>query len=343
MKFTANQTDLLVLGHLARQTSKMFPNIKIEATSNDVLTCSASDGIISMQAKVKCIDGQGSCLIEGKKFYELISKLSGKINFDNGIIKSGKSKFKLPIVEDVANFLEIAEVTGETKTIETKEFLGQLRKTVFATSNDTSNILGGVSVNGSDLAATNGNILALNKLTTDISVDAILPKMLCDELIKCFNDVDEFDVINDRIGITFSTPDFTLTSRLIEGTYPKYQQLIPTSTATNVTLDKQQILDALDLLSIVKNERTNVCVLEFDNNNLKITASNADNGEGAIDLDIDYAFEPLKIAFNMEYLKGIFKNVCNDDVFELGLNNSLAAALIKNGDDVALVMPVQVK
>ena len=172
-----------------------------------------------------------------------------------------------------------------------------------------------------NLAATNGNILVLNKLITDISVDAILPKMLCDELIKCFNDVDEFDVINDRIGITFSTPDFTLTSRLIEGMYPKYEQLIPTSTATNVTLDKQQILDALDLLSIVKNERTNVCVLEFDNNSLKITASNADNGEGAIDLDIDYDFEPLKIAFNMEYLKGIFKNVCNDDVFELGLND----------------------
>lgn len=67
-----------------------------------------------------------------------------------------------------------------------------------------------------------------------------------------------------------------------------------------------------------------------------------DNKNGAIDLDIDYSADDFKIAFKIDYLKGILKNTC-DNVFDFGFNAPLSAAVIRNGEDVSLIMPVQIR
>ena len=345
LQFTANKEDLAIISNLTRATGNVGAqtNIKLEATSKDLLTLTTSNGSLLMQAKVKAINAQGDAItMNAKKLSDIILRINGNINFDNGVIKFGKSKLTIPTMVST----EIVSMTppeGDIITINSKELVNQLRKTIYATSTDISNLLGGVSINVNEVVAIDGNMMAINKLSTDILKEQIvIPKILAEEIIKNFADSD-IDIIIGKNKIMISNDKLTIVSGILEGIYPKYNQLIPKSFENEVSINKIELLQALDILSLVKDDKTNLCKFEFTSNSLIISAHNAGSGEGQSEIEIEYNGEDLTTGFNIEYLKNVLKNT-DGDVVTIGINGALSAFAFKSGDDdINILMPIQLR
>lgn len=345
LQFTANKEDLAIISNLTRATGNVGAqsNIRLEATNKDLLTLTTSNGTLLMQAKVKAINAQGEAItMNAKKLSDIISRINGNINFNDGVIKFGKSKLTIPTMAG-NEIISITPPEGDIVTINSKELVNQLRKTIYATSIDISNLLGGVSININEVVAIDGNVMAVNKLSTDILDEQIvIPKILAEEIIKNFADTD-INIIVGKNKIMISSDNLIIISSILEGQYPKYNQLIPTSFENEVSINRIELLQALDVLSLVKDDKTNLCKFEFTSNALIVSAHNAGNGEGQSEIEIEYNGEDLATGFNIEYLKNVLKNT-DGDVVTIGINGALKAFAFKSNDtDVNILMPVNVK
>ena len=134
-------------------------------------------------------------------------------------------------------------------------------------------------------------------------------------------------------------------SRLLEGQYPKYNQLIPTESPKEAVVNVSQFISALDRVSIMVNEKTNIVKINFEDNELTLFADTPDSGKSEEKIDITYTSEPLLIAFNYKYMLEALKNIDADEV-KIGLNTGLSATVLKPNSDedfVCLIMPVQIR
>lgn len=344
MKFNIQQNQLApVLVQLARVTGKEpFDKVKIEATSTDYLRLTTTDGNLTMQAKVKCIDAQGEAItINCKDLSAIVSKLNGMIEFNDGIIKAGKSKLKKPVL-DCSNFPAIKELEGEHLNINALSLVNAIKSSIHASGNGQG-LLDGISVKVDEVATTDSNRMAVRKLDTAIlDGQIILPKQLADEVAKSFGDED-ITIVTDKCKVSFVSEDLTITSTLLEGTYPKHEQIIPKGYTKSFMVDKAEILYALDILSTVKNLRTNICIMDIKENELVISAHNNDDGEGTSSIDIDYNGEAIQVGFNIDFLVGAVRNT-DSDVIKVEFDTGLRPFLITtNEKDVNLIMPVQIR
>ena len=134
-------------------------------------------------------------------------------------------------------------------------------------------------------------------------------------------------------------------SRLMEGQYPKYNQLIPTDCPKEAIVKISQLVSALERVSIMVNERTSIIKFELKDNKLILTADTPDSGTAEDEIDVDYTQEEIKIAFNYKYVLDSLKNMDTEEV-KIGLNTSLSATVLKPNseeDYVCLIMPVQIR
>ena len=129
-------------------------------------------------------------------------------------------------------------------------------------------------------------------------------------------------------------------SNLMNGQYPKYQQLIPQNT-NFVAIDKMQLLKAIERVGIMVNERTNIVKLMFKADNLMLVADNVESGNAEESLDIDYKQDDLTIAFNYAYMLD-FLRTTQSDVINVELNQALSPTIFR-GEFVYLLMPIQIK
>lgn len=142
----------------------------------------------------------------------------------------------------------------------------------------------------------------------------------------------------------------TFQSRLIDGTYPKYQQLIPTTNEKTVAIDREELIKAIELVSVMVNERTNIVKFNFENNGLEISTDTPESGSGKDFLDIEYSYENLLIAFNYKYVLDSLKNMDSKNV-KVEMSTNLSASIFKpeaeneeeDNNYICLIMPVQVR
>lgn len=337
MKFTVHQTELNeALQHLVRNTdNKFFTDIKM-TTIGSKLILQATNGEVSMEYILTVdSDTDDVILINARKFTDIVSRLSDRITFNNGVIKSGRSKLKIELTQNDGRPF-FTPITSETITFtadDLKEFQTGIKNRLFACSILATSVLSGICLNKDEIAACNGNLLTVYKLSKQLPFDTvILSNKLCQEVLKCFDNEDvKISMSNNKI--MFQSNKISVVGLLLQEQYPQYKQLIP-QPETRVTIDKTEIIKAIELLKLIDDK---TCDFNFTQDKLIIV-----NKDSEINLDVDYCKQDISICFNSNYMINCLKNI-DGDVIEFGFTGSLSPMLMTTDKETTLLMPIQKK
>jgi DNA polymerase-3 subunit beta len=375
MKFAVQREDIhQAVAAVQRATATrviqpILSNILIESAGSDNLKLSATDLDFAIETTIPAkILEEGRITLSAKKLAEIISKLAGgrEIEFaiDEAIqtacIKCDTALFDMRTLpaDEFPNIKQIDDT--DYLEVDGKAFIRAINQTAFAAASyDANNVLGGVffqlNENGLEMAATDGSRLARRieavsegGVPVQLNVSAIIPAKALQEFLKlCASDVRDQPVrlaIQDG-QISFRTPRFYVLSRLLDGQYPKYNQLIPAENKIVAFANKKAFIDSLERTAVMANERTNIVKLSLDNNNMSLAAQTPDVGDSKDTMAVLYDGDTLNIAFNYKYVIDALKVIESDDV-RMETNGPLSPTIFKGKEDngyLCLVMPVQVK
>lgn len=260
-------------------------------------------------------------------------------------IRSGKTHYDVLFIQSSEFPTVEFNLQGDCIILDKEEFVKGVNKTVISTASELgNNILSGVAFtfdkdNGYELAATDGNRLSQVKFETTLNFEGqyIIPKKVLLDVAR--NIQDEVEIYFTEKTILFKTGTNLFKQNLLNGKYPLYKQLIPTTFKYEAVIDRNELLTALEKVAIMSDDKTNITVFDFNNGSLHLTTS-CDNGkaEDTIEISFDGA---LKIAFNYKYiLEGV--KAMQSQVVNVGMTGALSACVLK-GDFTYLVMPIQQK
>ena len=156
---------------------------------------------------------------------------------------------------------------------------------------------------------------------------------------------DSVKVYAEKTKMIIKSEKVTIISRLLDGQYPKYEQLIPPESPKNIVVNKSELLSALERVAIMVNDKTSIVKFDLKENHMLLTADTPDSGKSEEELNVEYTGEEMLIAFNHKYVQDALKNIECDEV-KIGMNTSLSATVFKpncDEDFVCLIMPVQIR
>src|SRR5471030_3250774 len=200
------------------------------------------------------------------------------------------------------------------------------------------------------LVATDGRRLALVDEEVDISEKSsgefIVPAKAVNELNRLLQDKGDVEIKFGENQASFSLKDdkgfsVLLVTKLIEGNYPNYRQVIPGEAKERIPLVREEFLQALRRAEIMTSEKANSVKLTFGKNNLAITANSPEVGEARETLAVNYKGKEMAIAFNPRYLIDALSALVEDEVF-FELIDELSPGVLKiNGPFLYVVMPMR--
>ena len=353
-----------------KSVQPVLSNVLIETSTSDRITFIATDLSLTISNKVKAeVLKEGSITINAKKLGEIITKLEEKPikliteeETNKVIIECGRSKFEL-IGIGAENYPKIAqeEVEDSVKIeIDKNTFSKLIKQTIYTTGQNelSSSVLGGICItisNGKiELAGTDGN--RLTKTTKEIEsseeIQFIVPTKTLNEVVRISQSVSDKTIkleINKN-NIMFIFDNLKFSSKLIEGHYPKYQQLIPEKYENIVVIEREELVNSIERVSTIANDRTNIIKLNFLEDTLEIVSDAPEAGCGKDIIEIDYKKDDLTIAFNYRYLLDAIKNMESKEI-KMEISTPSAASIFaekledeeRERDYLCLVMPVQVR
>jgi len=231
-----------------------------------------------------------------------------------------------------------------------------IEQTVIAASSDEGRpVLTGVYVhlNGgkATFAATDGHRLAVKTLAVQAEPGEgetiVIPARALSELsriLKTGDDGVEVTVGAQKNQVFFKTRDVELMSRLIEGTYPNYQQVIPGQSTTTITSKTQDLLFTTKMVSLFSKDAANVVKFKAEGGKLTLTANTSEVGQNVAGVEAKIEGQDLQVAFNSKYLLDVLAIIGSEEV-QLGFTGPLNPGLIKPvGKDnyLYIIMPVRV-
>ena len=350
----------------------VLSNILIETITSDRVMFIATDLNLGISFKLKAeVIQTGKITLSAKTLEEIVNKLPDKpivlkLDEETNVvtISCGKSKFELIGINanEYPKVFDDAQSAEEDKEFEIKTGLLNkgIKQTAFSTAqNETGSVLSGVCFNIDsnilEMVATDGNRLTRARKEINSkgeSVIFITPSRTLVEVSRIISMLkdDTVKFVLKKNKIVFEFENVTFQSRLIDGTYPKYQQLIPTTNEKTVAIDREELIKAIELVSVMVNERTNIVKFNFENNGLEISTDTPESGSGKDFLDIEYSYENLLIAFNYRYVLDSLKNMDSKNV-KVEMSTNLSASIFKpeaeneeeDNNYICLIMPVQVR
>ncbi|HVH64506.1 MAG TPA: DNA polymerase III subunit beta [Candidatus Acidoferrum sp.] len=258
---------------------------------------------------------------------------------------------------DPADFPPVpAGADGRKVKVSPTELKDAIEQTVIAASGDEGRpVLTGVYVqlNGgkATFAATDGHRLAVKTLPVQAEAGEtdtiVIPARALSELsriLKGGEDGIEVTVGSQKNQVFFKTRDVELMSRLIEGTYPNYQQVIPGQSTTTITVKTQDLLFTTKMVSLFSKDAANVVKFKAEGGKLTLTANTSEVGQNVATVDAKIEGQDLQVAFNSKYLLDVLGIIGTDEV-QLGFTGPLNPGLIKpvgKDDYLYIIMPVRV-
>ncbi len=353
-----------------RNTMPILSNILLEARSDGV-NIIATDLEIGMRGLYKAAVTQtGSVTLSARKLYEILKELrEGEIELtvaDNNwtTIQAGKSQFKIVGLPS-QDYPALPSIEREGLTPLTGVGFGDLiRKTLFAVGdNDARYILNGLLVTLTAvekktmlrLVGTDGHRLAVaEQEVTEASakdapreIKAIIPKKAALEMRRLLEEEDGEPLIGFTKNLMiFRKSGLLLTSRLMEGTYPNYQQVVPKDKEVEkrVTVDRAELEGALRRVAVLSRDKTHAVRVTFAPGRVSLFSSNPDFGEATEELQARYEGQTLVTGFNARYLLDVLAVVDGDGV-TLQMEAPLSPCLIRDPESpgfASVVMPVKV-
>jgi len=341
----------------AKATLPILANILLEA-DNDKLQITATDLDIGISTTIPAdVKEKGGITIPAKKFLDIIKEMSSDSLIEISVkpnlsiqINSSPAFFKLTgIAKD--DFPKIPAFQGDPVVKIPSELLkDMLRLTVFAVSRDEARyVLNGILFSFQKktlkLVATDGRRLAVieKKLKEPLTFerDIIVPSKAVHELNRNLGAEGEVEIGFKENQLQFKSGETVVTTRLIEGEYPNYQQVIPKETKEQLWLDTQKFLSATRRASIFTNQESQSIKLDLSKNRMVISKNTPDVGEVREELATQYDGGAFTIGFNPSYLIDALKNIGEDKVcFEL--IDPEKPGVIKVKDDYTyIILPMQ--
>jgi DNA polymerase-3 subunit beta len=340
-----------------RTTLPILSNVLLQAVDG-VLQFTTTDLDVGIRAAVEAnVERSGSTTLPARRLASIVRELPASeitIEVDSkntASIRSGPSFFKiLGLPQEEFPPLPKFE-NAKTFTIRQKDLRDGLKKTAYAISTDeTRYVLNGVLCSFKDnkltLVATDGRRLALVDIELEFprsnETEIIIPTKAVTELQRLLADDGELRLSIGENQIAFEVNDTLLVSKLIEGNYPNYRQVIPNETKERITLERTLFLEAVHRVSLLSSEKSNSVKLIFSKNNLEIAANTPDVGEAKEALAIPYKGREFSIAFNPDFLMAPLRNLTNDEVY-LDLIDEMSPGVIKiQGPFLYVIMPMRI-
>ena len=345
-----------------RHTLPILSNVLVEVTDHNV-TFLATDLEVQIKAtaKLETAHKPGSLTVGAKKLQDILRALQPDADTALDVkesrltVKAGKSKFALQTLA-AADFPKIAEAkdTATEFNLPQKDFKRVLGLVQFAMAvQDIRYYLNGVllSTDGDTLrvVATDGHRLSMAsyKLPEPVGkIDAILPRKTVLELIKLLDESDDpIHLKMHQNQVKFSFAGIEIVSKIVEGKFPDYTKVIPTGYTNHLTLNRLELLGALQRASILSNDKIRGVRLVFTKDSLSIICSNNENEEAEENLPIDYSRDAMDIAFNIAYLLDVLNHLHNENILiSLGDANMSSALITQPGaeDFKYVVMPMRI-
>ena len=373
MKFVIQQEDLnngIKTVENAASTKALQPvllNILIETIGTNAIRLVATDLDLTIITEVDAqVEEEGRITLPTKTLNEIVSKLGNKlITFekpeDTSTVNITCQKSKFDIIGISANEFPPEVYNVETNEeegfrIDVKPLTKAAKKAGFAAASyESSNLLSGIvcSINGEtlEIASTDGNRLARvrEKITNtdETPRQLIIPARTMSEFnkVSAYIKEDSVQVYAEKTKMVIKSEKITIISRLLDGQYPKYEQLIPPESPKNIIVNKNDLLSALERVAIMVDNKTSIVKFDLKPNQLLLTADTSDSGKSEEELSIDYAGEEMVIAFNHKYVQDALRNIECEEV-KIGMNTSLSATVFRPNceeDFVCLIMPVQIR
>lgn len=230
-------------------------------------------------------------------------------------------------------------------------FREMLRKTSYAASTDeTRFVLNGVLLSFREekltMVATDGRRLALIESEVEFpdeaEADMILPSKAVQELLHVLGEEGDMKIYARENQIVFEFDDVFIASKLIDGNYPNYRQVIPSQCDERVTVEREMLLTALKRTSLLNTDKTNATKLTFSENKLLVTTNTPDVGEAEETVPIKYTGKEVSVAFNSEFAMDPLRQLSSDEVF-IELTDELSPGVIKSDMPFLYVlMPVRI-
>src|SRR5688572_25560656 len=343
-----------------RHTLPILSNVLISAADGNV-DFLATDLEVQITSRAALGNGaEGSITAAARKLYDILRSLpedaevSLEAKESRMTVRAGKSRFNLQTLA-AADFPRMVEAkdASKTLTLPQKALKHALGLVQFAMAvQDIRYYLNGVlfSVDKDTLrvVATDGHRLsyAAEKLGSDHgSVEAILPRKTVLELIKLLGDTD--DPVSLAIGsnqVRFSFGGLEIVSKIVEGKFPDYQKVIPTTHKNRIEMDRVALAQSLNRAAILSNEKIRGVRLVFTKDALSIICTNNEQEEAEEGLAVNYDGDPLDIGFNISYLLDVLNHVDTPTVsFSMGDSNSSALVEMPGRDDFKyVVMPMRI-
>ena len=311
-----------------KTTLPVLSNILFEA-GQDGISMSGTDLDVAVRVWVPAeVKEQGSITAPGKKLQEIVRELAEQpvelsTRGDQIELRCGKSHFKLNGLPS-DSFPTLPEVDFEQGwSVKGGDLHGLIKKTAFAVSSEESRpILNGVLWELRDghmrMVATNGHRLARNGVsagsTTAPSEDFIVPPIALQQVQRLFDGKETLEVAKSGNHLGFRADGTEVYTRLIEGVYPNYEQVIPKDNDKFAMVAKDALASAVRRMAVVASDQTHRIRMAFESDRVHLNVLTPDLGEGEDELELTYEGEGIEIGFNATYLLEVLKYMSTEEV-----------------------------
>jgi DNA polymerase-3 subunit beta len=367
MKATIERATLLKsLGHVQsvverRNTIPILSNVLIEAQEDGSLRLMATDLDLQVDESVPAnVSQPGATTVSAHTLFDIVRKLpegsqveltaaEGKMQ-----IVAGRSRFNLSTLPR-DDFPVIAEGELPTRFELPAATLRQIiEKTRFAiSSEETRYYLMGIFLHVVDeqlrAAATDGHRLARVTVARPDGAegmpDVIVPRKAVQELFRLLEELEgTVEISLSPTKIRFGLGSAILTSKLIDGTFPDYNRVIPTANDKLLKLDPKSFSAGVDRVSTIASEKTRAVKMSVDRDKVTLSVTSPENGVATEEVPADYGSDGLEIGFNARYLLDILGEIDGDTV-EVHLADAAAPTLLRENDKsnaLYVLMPMRV-
>lgn len=340
-----------------RTTLPILSNVLLQAEDGHV-RLTTTDLDVGVRGSIEAnIEEPGATTLPARRLFAIIRELpASEISFESDAkniarIQSGHSDFRVHgLPQD--EFPPLPKFEGaKSYTLAQSALKDALKKVFYAISTDeTRYVLNGVlcsfKENKLALVATDGRRLAMVDLELEVPPDqessVIIPSKAINELQRLLKDDGDIHIQLGTNQVAFELNGTLLVSKLIEGNYPNYRQVIPGEAKERVTLERETFLNAVKRVALLTSEKSNSVKLIFTKNNIDIAANSPEIGEAKESLPVKYNGKDFTIAFNPEFLMAPLRNLSNDEV-HLELIDEMSPGVVKiNAPFLYVLMPMRI-
>jgi DNA polymerase-3 subunit beta len=344
-----------------RTTLPILSNVLLRA-EKDRLELTATDLDVTISCAVEAsVKKPGAATVPVKKLFGIVRELGNpeiELEVDEKnvcSVRSGSSFYKMHGL-GADEFPPLPKFKEDKKVVLPQEKVrSMMKKTSFAISTDESRyVLNGIFMSLKEhkltMVATDGRRLALVDEDVDVSEQSqgefIVPAKAVNELNRLLQDKGDLEIRYTENQASFTLKEekgfsVLIISKLIEGNYPNYRQVIPAETKERIGLVREEFLHALKRAEIMTSDKSNSVKLAFTKNNLAITANSPEVGEARETLAINYKGKEMAIAFNPRYVIDPLNALTDDEVF-IELIDELSPGVLKiKGPFLYVVMPMR--